>query len=228
MRRPNRSVRVADFSATVNAKTVLLANANFKQTGSDFSDLGHSDTPALWGKDGIGIGGFAGPDPTAGISFAPTKDDPLGISRLDSVAKAGALQASPQWLDPKSLPQGVKIEPLVGDEKHPLVALVIHENDQFKGAVDAWTYKLPRGGEREAYDTEQLISRATVAVLARRGTLTKSLSEAIAAVESVSRPQTICELGAADPAAHLFHLSAQNAAARPPFVCRRRARIIHR
>jgi hypothetical protein len=150
-----------------------------------FVDTGHEDAPARFGESGIGVGGFAGPDKTTAPATIAT-GDPLRLKGI--VTETLLPRPAPQWLDPQSLPQGVRLIPALGDAARPLVALVVHESGPFAGAVDAWTYRLGQR-DREGYESQQLVVRATVAALAQAGKL--SASEAASAfrrLDAMPRP----------------------------------------
>lgn len=172
MRRTGRVFLARGFAATLNGQAVALTNADLSKPGEVWVDLGHDSLPALWGPTGVGVGGFAGPKP----DFAQTPGA-MSIAPGDPLRLSGLLQnpkwQNPQWLDGQSLPKGVRLVPGVGTAKKPLLALLEHTGDAFKGAVDAWTYRTPRG-DREDYETRQTLARAAVAVLARRGILTSA------------------------------------------------------
>lgn len=157
-----------------------------------WSDLGHKASPALWGKEGIGVGGFAGGGDSPGVGFAPTGDDPLRLAAL--MARFPKGETKTQWLDPESVPVGVRIVPAVGEVGRPLVALVVHEGDAFRGAVDAWTDGAPEG-DWEDFLTRQLIARGTVAALQKRGLLSASLANtAFRKLDSLPRPILYADL----------------------------------
>lgn len=159
--------------------------------GSEWNDRGHRDEPARFGNDGIGVGGFAGP----GKSVAPATiapGDPLKLKGI--VTEVAQPRPAPQWLDPKSLPNGVRLIPALGDPKRPLVALVVHESGPFAGAVDAWAYRLTQR-DRELYESQQLVARATVAALTLKGAVSKSESKALfAKLDALPRPKVYANL----------------------------------
>lgn len=173
MRRRQHTFLVSNFASTINGNPNPIANADLSRAGDEFLDLGHQVAPALWGPNGIGIGGFDGPskpkDPT---SIQISKGDPLRLTSLFSRRPTPTSHSTPQWLDPKSVPSGVRIIPAVGSAKRPVIALLVQEKGAFAGAVDAWAYRAPEG-DREDYYTNQVIARAAVAVLSHRGLLTK-------------------------------------------------------
>ncbi|MBC8102077.1 MAG: hypothetical protein H7Z41_05765 [Cytophagales bacterium] len=189
MRRRGRTFLAGDFEGSVNGKPAPLANADLSRVGDEFLDLGHQDTPALWGPDGIGIGGFAGPgDPNLPASVVVSPGDPLHLTPLFSGRPAATVRAAPQWLDPRSLPAGVRLIPALGTPARPLIALLSQEKGPFQGAVDAWTYRVPEG-DREDYYACQVIARATVSVLSRRGLLSKPKeSVAFRGLDALPRP----------------------------------------
>lgn len=194
-RRPGGRFLLADFAARVGDRPVALANADLSRLGDEFLDLGHQDAPALWGPNGIGVGGFAGPgDPNRPAPARISPGDPLRLSPLFANGPAAPQRPAPQWLNPASVPAGVRIVPAVGERARPLLALLIHEKDAFRGAVDAWTQR-PPDGDREEYHTRQILARATVAVLARRGLLGKTKqTAAFRALDTLPRPVVYANL----------------------------------
>ena len=186
LRRDNAPLLVGDFTAAVAGKPVVLANADLKQIGDEFLDLGHTDVAALWGPEGIGVGGFKeldGSEPTTILPISP--GDPMHLS---GVLSAGPHWGAPQGLDASTLPIGVQAIPAIGNASLPIVALVIHNRDVFQGAVDAWTYRGP-SGEREEYETRQIIARATVAALAKRSLLNaEKQTMVLAKLDALPRP----------------------------------------
>lgn len=153
--------------------------------GNEWVDLGHQDAPARYGGGGIGLAGFGGPGKTVAPATIAT-GDPLRLKGI--VTETAVPRPAPQWLDPKSLPKGVRLIPALGEPDRPLVALLVHEAGNFKGSVDAWTYRLSQR-DREGYEARQLIARATVMVLALKGALTESEKErAFAKLDALPRP----------------------------------------
>lgn len=167
IRTPRRVVRLDDVSASVAGQPVSLANAGFETPSNDWSDLGHSDAPALFGPQGIGVGSFAD-QPTAGGSIAP--GDLLGLKALGRVWPR---DPNLQVIDVAALPRGIQVKPLLLEGKRPTAALLIHRSGPFKGAVDAWTNH-PDTGDLKAYDTEQFLTRATIAALIEKKALPAS------------------------------------------------------
>ena len=159
--------RVSHFAATINGHRVSLPNADLSQRDPEaWNDEGHTNEAARWSSNGMGIGGFAGPEPTVSISLSP--DDPWHLTGILPVTTNP--HPAPQWIDGRSLPAGVKILPAIGDTKRPLAALIVHRGDAFAGAVDVWTL---RGytPDRDDWETRQIIARGTIAALAHRGLL---------------------------------------------------------
>lgn len=198
LRRNNAPLFVGDFAAAVAGKPVTLANADLKQIGGEFIDLGHMDDAALWGSEGIGVGGFKeldGSEPATILTLSP--GDPLHLS--------GVLSAQPRWgapqgLDTMTLPTGVQVVPAIGSASRPIVALLVHHSDAFKGAVDAWTYRGPLG-ESEEYETRQIIARATVAALAKRDLLSiEQQATVLAKLGALPRPTIYANLTLPTPA----------------------------
>jgi hypothetical protein len=193
VRRPGRRYLVAGFTASVNDKSVSLPNANLSRRGEEFLDIGHSDSPALWGPDGIGVGGFAGPGSQTNV--APATISPGDPFRLRGViGETRRPQPAPQWLNPASLPKGVQIIPAIGEPSRPIAALVVHKAGAFKGAVDAWTYRT-FAAEREDFEARQVVVRGTVAVLARKGLLNKTQeTAAFRRLDTLPRPPVYANL----------------------------------
>ena len=156
-----------------------------------FVDTGHEDAPARFGESGIGVGGFAGP----GKTTAPATISPGDPLRLKGVVTETPLpRPAPQWLDPKSLPKGVRLIPALGDAARPLVALVVHESGPFAGAVGAWTYRLGQR-DRELYESQQLVTRATVAALAQSEKLSKAEAAlAFKKLDALPRPKVYANI----------------------------------
>lgn len=191
VRRPSREYLASEFTASVNGTPVTLPNADLSQKGNMFQDTGHQDSPARWGPQGIGIGGFDGP----GRVIAPVVIPPGDPFRLKGiVAENPKPQPAPQWIDPKSLPKGVQIVPALGDKAHPLAALIVHTGDAFKGAVDAWAFKGSEG-DREDYESRQIIARGTVAALGKRGLLNPAqLTLAFQKLGALPRPKVYANI----------------------------------
>lgn len=160
----HRVIRLDDVSAIVEGQPIVLANAGFETPGNEWSDSGHSDGAALFGAQGIGVGNFAD-QPTASVSIAP--GDLLGLKALGRIWPR---DPDLQILDVASLPTGIEVQPLLLEGDKPAAALLIHRSGPFKGAVDAWTNH-PATGDFNAYDTEQLLARATIAALVEKGVL---------------------------------------------------------
>ena len=147
-------------------------------------DLGHDSTPALFGSNGIGVGGFRG-GLKGQVKIAP--GDPLALSALQ--ADWGNADDS-QALDPATLPAGLQIIPVLTAGGQPTAALVQHRGDAFNGAVDVWTTNSLRGGDvLKVYAAQQMMARAALAALARKGLLTASQKKtALAALDRLPRP----------------------------------------
>lgn len=193
IRRPGARYLIGGFSAKVNGQPVALRNADLSQEGNTFLDLGHRDETALWGPEGMGVGGFAGPgkgNDVASAMIAP--GDPFRIKGI--VTEVQRPQPSPQWLDPASMPKGVKIIPAIGTASRPIAALVVHGTGPFKGAVDAWTFHT-FGGDREDFEFRQLVMRGTLAALAQRGVVNKAQQTALfKRLDTLPRPPVYANL----------------------------------
>ena len=140
--------------------------------GGKWKDLGHRGEAALFGPQGIGVGGFTGPaDDTSPTVVA---NDPLGLAALPLVWSSDARS---QRLDPKSLPAQDTLIPVVGDPNLPSVAIVLHDAPPYKGAIDVWAHHGPEG-DLEAWATEQLLLRGTVYALNGKGRLSDAQRDA--------------------------------------------------
>jgi hypothetical protein len=183
IRSAGRVVRLDDIAATVEGRPVALANGGFETPGSEWSDTGHSDGAALFGPEGIGIGKFA--DQRDGeVSVAPGD-----VLNLKSLGRVWPRDVDLQVIDTVSLPPSVEIKPILLKAKKPAAALLIHRGGPFKGAVDAWTNH-SNTGDLSAYDTEQLLARATIAALIEKGALPISRkSNAFAALLKLLKPK---------------------------------------
>lgn len=194
MRRRRHTFLIGDFAITVNGRLTSIANGDLARAADSFIDLGHQAAPALWGPDGIGMGGFSGPSNGPNNQAPVAPGDPFRLTSLFSGRPAATVPAAPQWLDASSLPEGVRVIPALGMPQRSLMALLVQDKGPFKGAVDAWTYRVPEG-EREDYYACQVIARATVAVLSRRGLLSKT-QETIAfrKLDTLPRPTLYANL----------------------------------
>lgn len=128
-----------------------------------WNDLGHRGEPALFGPEGVGVGGFTGPGEDTAPGVAP--EDPLGLAAL---SLDWSQEARSQRLDPATLPAGDVVIPVVGAKQRPVIAILLHHTPPYKGAVDVWTHRGPEG-DLEAWATEQLVLRGTLVALERKG-----------------------------------------------------------
>ena len=130
-------------------------------------DEGHDSVPALFGPDGIGVGGFR-PGAAGDVRIAP--GDPLGLAALGLDWGQGE---TVQALDPATLRRGDRLVPLLTAGGQPMAALVIHHNFAYPESVDVWTTTSISGNDFvRAYGIEQLLSRGTIAALAQKEWLT--------------------------------------------------------
>ncbi len=167
IRSPKRVVRLDDIAANVAGQPVALVNGGFEKQSNDWSDVGNVEGAALFGPQGIGVGNFAD-QPTADVSIAP--GDLLGLKAL---RPTWPQDRDLQVIDVAALPAGIEVKPILLEGTRPSAALLIHRSGPFKGAVDAWTNH-PATGDLNAYDTEQLLARATIAALVEKGTFPAS------------------------------------------------------
>ena len=131
-----------------------------------WTDLGHHGEGALFGPDGVGVGGFTGSGDDDDPKLA--KEDPLGLA---SLSLNWSPYAHAQRLDPKSLPAADLVVPVVGSAERPAIALVLHHTPPYNGAVDVWALHGP-DGDLEVWSTEQILLRSTLVALERKGLLT--------------------------------------------------------
>ena len=130
-----------------------------------WSDLGHNNEAALFGKQGIGVGGFTGSEQDKSPTAAP--GNALGLA---SLSLNWSSYAHEQRLDPVTIPAGDELIPVVGAANRPVIALLIHRIAPYKGAVDVWTAHGPEG-DLQDWITKQLLLRGTVVALERKGLL---------------------------------------------------------
>ena len=168
---------------------IPFTHAVAQQTGGDWKDLGHDSDPALFGPNGIGVGGFRGGP--AGKAVLPS-GDPLGLAVLKLDWGAGE---DAQALDLATLPSGVQIVPVLTAGGQPTAALLVHRSDAFAGAVDVWTATGFRDDSLKTYAMEQLLTRGTVAALAQKGLLPASRqTSALAALDRLPHPYIYADL----------------------------------
>ncbi len=182
-----RVVRLDDIAVSVGG-TAFQVNGGFEAPGADWTDLGHNSAPALFGPDGIGVGGFTGGLVPGALAVAP--GDPL---RLAPLRLGWPRDQITQWLDPASLPRADTLIPALGSADQPVAALIIHHAAPFGGAVDVWTYRGPDDGRLGL--TETLLERGVVAALRARSLLSSSQAQArFAALDSLPKPPVFADL----------------------------------
>jgi hypothetical protein len=118
------------------------------------------------------VGGFRGGIPGK-VKIAP--GDPLGLKALDlNWGQGDRIQS----VDPSTLPAGDKIIPLTTVGGSHFAAMVLHQGDDYDGAVDVWTTNdLRYDSIGVAYGTEQLLERGTLAALAQKKLISKAEKE---------------------------------------------------
>lgn len=169
---------------------IPFTHAVARQPGGGWQDLGHDPNPALFGPDGIGVGGFDGPGPDSSpVRIAGS--DPLRLAplKIDWSQEQGV-----QWLDTKSLPSGDVVVPVLLAGRYTVTALVVHHDPAFAGAVDFWAYK-GNGDDAEPYSSDQLILRGTVAALAMRGKIShQQENRALDVIGRIGRPTVYSDI----------------------------------
>ena len=149
-----------------------------------WNDTGHDSGTALFGPQGIGVGGFLDTARDPAVSIAPK--NAFHLNPAHPVANGHV-----QVLDVASLPPGDIVTPGLVEDGMPITALIEHHGDDFNGAVDAWTI-FPRADDlfQDLFNARQLISRATVAALAAKGALDEGArAKAFAALDAIPRPK---------------------------------------
>ena len=132
-----------------------------------WKDTGHSDPPALFGAEGIGVGGFLEKAPQM-VQIAP--GDAWGLAAVSKTWPGHA-----QVLNTASLPPDVEVRPALLEAGRPVAALLLHNGTAFHGAVDAWAnYPHPTELLADAYEAEQMLERGTIAALTAKGLLTEA------------------------------------------------------
>lgn len=190
MRSAGRTVRLDDIAVTEDGKAVALGNAGFETPGTDWVDRGHTDAAARFGPDGIGVGGFAGPNKTP-VAVQVGAGDPLNLKAL---GQKWHWSKDLQWLDTTGLPAGDAVVPALTVGGKPVSALLVHHDDAYIGAVDVWAQH-GQGGDIDAFDSEQFLLRGTVAALAAKKLLTESQRKtAFAQITQLPRPTVYANL----------------------------------
>jgi|GEM_PF-564653 len=194
MRSATRKVRLDDLQVSVNGHTIPLANGNFETPGNDWADLGHSSTTALFGPEGIGIGGFGESSQGGPVAIAP--GDPLDLASLHPDWKG---TANIQWLDAATLPAGDRVLPALTVGGKPTAAIIVHNDATFPGAVDVWTHHAA-GSDLDAYLVEQMLARGAVAALSIKGLLTPTQQKAaFVALNQAPKPPVYANLTLPSP-----------------------------
>ncbi len=168
---------------------IPFTHAITRNANGEWHDEGNDSDRALFGPDGIGVGGFRGGP--SGHAAVPA-GDPLSLAPLNLDWGNGN---DTQAIDPASLPAGDTLIPALAAGGQPLAALIVH-GPAYHGAVDVWTANGLRNDDAlVAYAAEQLMVRGTVAALARQGFLSgDAKTHALAALDSLPRPQVDANL----------------------------------
>lgn len=164
---------------------IPFTHASYKDDNGNWQDRGHNSDPALFGPDGIGVGGFvSGPDGQTTVAAG----DPLHLSGLDLDWGNGK---NTQILDITTLPAGDKVIPILTASGQAIAAMVVHTDPAYSGAVDVWTTNGVKGDDTLiAYAETQLLVRGTIAALAQKNLLSASQTQAaFAAVDKLPKPK---------------------------------------
>ena len=166
-----------------------------KQDGK-WRDLGHVNYFQHDGR-GIGTGGFRGPaEGVLRIEHYGFQPNPLGLS--DGLALPDA-KTRRQWLDTSSLSAEDEVIPLVGlipegsKDSHPVSAIIRHNCDEFRGAIDVWVGQVaPTLKDRDAYFAQQMLVRSVAWCLRQKGQLAQSAMAALfSRMDAAGRPEPL-------------------------------------
>jgi hypothetical protein len=163
---------------------VPFTHAVKQNADGTWQDTGSEDAPALFGPQGVGVGGYRD-GPSGQITVASS--NPLGLARLGLNWGQGH---STQIPDPATLPIGDTSVPILVAGGEPVAALIVHQDSMFPGAIDVWTTNGVQGDDPLiAYASVQLIVRGTIAALTRQGRFSASQEQdAFAALDALPRP----------------------------------------
>ena len=166
---------------------IPFTHAVQRQTDGSWKDLGHNGAAALFGPDGMGVGGFT--DGEGDVTVADA--DPLRLKDMGRNANWGQ---GVQTLDPASLPPQDRVRPILTESGQPVAALIVHQDPTFNGAVDVWTNHPSVDGYNE-YNAEQLLTRGTIAGLAQKGLLAGPReAAAFDALSKLPKPRFLADL----------------------------------
>jgi hypothetical protein len=175
-----------------------------------WDDQGNDNDPALYGPDGIGVGGYH--DGTWG-SVVVSPADPL---QLKSIGVNWGNGEDVQAIDPAGIPPVDDLVPITIAGSQPVAAVIIHHDEQFPGAIDVWTNNRTVGDEElAAYGSEQLMERGAITALRLKRLVTLSQAEhsftvigkelpSYVTLPSVPRPYPTLQPKMHVPATHLL------------------------
>ncbi len=146
-----------------------------------WTDQGNDSNAALSGDNGIGVGTFL--NTMQGVATI-VPDDPLD---LKGVKINWGECNSVQPLDQQSLPSGATVRPVLVQGDLPVAALI----EQPTGAVDFWGNHGGVGDDTtDAYLSEQVLERGTVAVLAMKKLITPGeVQHAFSVLNAIPKPK---------------------------------------
>jgi hypothetical protein len=190
------------LEAFANLKTFHQAGGGFILSGVPFThgvargkdagghetwnDQGHNSAAALFGPDGIGVGGFID-EPGNNVTIAP--GDPLGLEHISHDWAGGG-----QALDVRSLPAEDRVIPVLTASAGPIAAVIVHKDAQYPGAVDVWTQHPNKYGS-DGTDNEQFLSRAAIVALGTKGELTpEQQMAALEKLDKLPKPKVYADL----------------------------------
>ena len=152
-----------------------------REAKGGWRDLGHKIHFRHDG-DGIGTGGFAGPDRGEG-RLSVVASNPLGLT--DGMLPRETARV--QWFDAGWLAEGDEVLPLVelrtpGRDPRRVAVLVRHRCGRFEGARDVWLGQLAgQFTAADRYAAEQLLLRGTAWCLLEKGKLRRERLDAVLA-----------------------------------------------
>ncbi len=147
---------------------IPFTHAAVQNADGAWKNLEHDSEPALFGPNGIGVGGFR-PGAAGDVHVSP--GDPLGLAALGLDWGQGE---TAQTLDTATLPSTDRVVPILTAGDTPMAALVIHHNFAYPDSVDVWTATSTGDDFIRAYGMEQILARGTLAALAQKELLTQT------------------------------------------------------
>ncbi len=168
--------------------TNLLADPSFEQPGGGWTDLGH-DGKYQTHDGGLGTGSFISVEEPGDFSLSPFGRE-MGLDVVPWEHLPGPQFV--QTLDPRSLPDGDEVRPIVslGDPArgaHP-AAMIVHGCPTLRGAVDVWCRSHCAALSKRPF--YQVVLKSTIAALQQKGELSPAEAKAmVAKADEVLKPE---------------------------------------